>query len=386
MSNCKIKTPHSSANRKGYVRLHILPAFVWLCALVGVIFLFKTRIQRFEVIGMAQSKTWQISAVETGRIKTMPVKLFGKVKKGQVVAVLDSKLINARLNTIKAQVARLHSELIANRQTLEVDASNQLIDIATEHRRFSADVEDARLEVLKHKAVLEPDRILLKDYQAEIDIEMELLVTGATFSTYNIEKAKALYDNLALKVEKNELLLIHAEIIVDEAIKRKIEFFGNQPASPSADIALDAIRKAIDVQQQMMEEVIVEGNSLIIKSPADGVVSCVFAKAGEVAAAEVPFITIVETDAVEVIAYASDTTHNALKPGQRVQLVKNGLTPQIAETQVVKIGPSIDLVPPRLMTNPDMPQWGRPFLVKVPLEMKLVPGEKVGIRRLHDKR
>ena len=135
-----------------------------------------------------------------------------------------------------------------------------------------------------------------------------------------------------------------------------------------------------------MEEVIIEGSVNIIKSPADGVVTCIFAKAGEVAAAQVPFITIVEADAVEVIAYASDSTHNLLKNGQKVQLVKNGSTPQIAVSEIIQIGPAIDLVPPRLMANPDMPQWGRPFLVKIPRGMKLAPGEKIGIRGLHDKR
>ena len=196
--------------RKGMVRLHIIPVLVWLFALGGVVFLFNTRIQRFEVIGMANSKIWQVSAVETSRIKSLDVNLYDEVKRGQVLVVLDSpdfELFEARINTIRAEVVRLQAELNANREILDAEAKNSRIDMATDHRRFSADVENARLAMLELKAVIEPDRILLKDYQTEIDIEKELRITEATTSIYNIQKAQSQYDTLARRIEKNEELL-----------------------------------------------------------------------------------------------------------------------------------------------------------------------------------
>jgi len=388
MSNERSKSVASKNNRKGIIRLHVIPVVVWLFALVGVIFLFNTRIQRFEVIGMAQSQTWQVTAVETSRIKSLNVDLFDEVKKGQVLvvlhSVLDSELIDARINTIKAEVARLQAELAANCEILDAEARNSRIDMVTEHRRFSADVDNARLAILELIAVIEPDRILLKDYLVEINIEKELLISGAISTTYNIEKAQAMHDAVALKIDKNKEFLDQARKNLDQAIKRKNEFFSTEPVNPSPDIALLAISKAIDVQRKLMEEILIEGKTLVIKSPADGVVTQIMAKAGEIAIPALPILTITQTDPTEVIGYASDATHNSLKQGQRVQLVKNGHKPQIAESQVVQIGPVIDLVPPRLMMDPDRPQWGRAFLVKIPPGMKLTPGEKIGIRGLHN--
>ncbi|MCF7956329.1 MAG: HlyD family efflux transporter periplasmic adaptor subunit [Phycisphaerae bacterium] len=337
---------------------------------------------------MAQSKIWQVSAVETSRIKSLTVNLFDEVKKGQALvvldSVLDSELMNAKLNTIKAEVARLQAELNANREILDAEAKNSRIDMVTEHRRFSADVESARLTILELIAVIEPDRILLKDYLAEINIEKELLASGAISTNYNIQKAQALHDSISLKIEKNEEFLDQARKNLEEAIKRKNEFFSTETVNPSPDIALAAISKAIDVQQQLMEEIVVEGKAIVIVSPADGVVTQITAKSGEIAIPALPILTITQTDPTEVIGYASDATHNSLKLGQRVELVKNGSTPQIAESHIVQIGPSIDLVPPRLMVYPDRPQWGRAFIVKIPPGMKLTPGEKIGIRGLHD--
>jgi multidrug resistance efflux pump len=383
----KTKSIAAKNFRKGIVRLHVLPVVVWLCALAGVVFLFNTRIQRFEVIGMAHSETWQITAVETSRIQSLSVNIFDEVKKGQVLvvldSVLDSELIDAKLNTIEAEVARLQAELEANREILDVEAKNSRIDMVTEHRRFSSDVESARLAILELNAIIEPDRILLKDYQTEIDIEIDLRVTGATTSLYNILKAQAQYDTIERKIVKNEEFLAQAESNAAEAEKRRDEFFSIKPVNPSPDIALLAISKAIDVQRRLMEEILIEGKTLVIKSPADGVVSQIMTKAGEIAIPALPILTISKANPTEVIAYASDSTHNRIKQGQRVELVKNGLTPQIAQSQVTQVGPAIDIVPQRLCVRSDTRQWGRPFMVKIPPGMTLVPGEKVGIRGLH---
>lgn len=387
MFNNNIKSTYlrnmPAGNRRGIVRLHLVPLIVWLCVLVGVVFLFNTRIQRFEVMGVANSKTWQVSAVETGRIKTLHVELFDLVIKDQVIASLGSEMIEAQLNTINAEVAKLAADLNAQRDQLNVDAQDRSNDLIIEHRRFSANVEEARLAVLELLAVIEPDRILLKDYQAEINIEKELLVTGAITATYNIEKAKAQYDTLARKIENNQKLLAQAQDNVEHSIKRRDEFHGLESVNLSPDIALEAIRKSIDVQQQLMQELVVQSESLILKAPADGIVMAVFGRAGEVVTAGLTILTIAQAESTEIIAYAGDESHNNIRLGQKVQLVKNGLKPQIAESQIVQVSPVIDVVPARLLLNPNLPQWGRPFIVKVPATMKLAPGEKVGIRGLH---
>ena len=55
---------------------------------------------------------------------------------------------------------------------------------------------------------------------------------------------------------------------------------------------------------------------------------------------------------------------------------------EIAQSQILSIGPTMELIPQRLWRNPNMPQWGRPVLVGIPPGFVLVPGEMVGIRRL----
>ena len=66
----------------------------------------------------------------------------------------------------------------------------------------------------------------------------------------------------------------------------------------------------------------------------------------------------------------------------RVELIKAGKPVRIAASQVVELGPSVELIPERLWVNPNVPEWGRPILIKIPPDLKLIPGELVGIKGL----
>ena len=100
----------------GSLRLHILPVFVWLAAVAGVVLLFQHRAARFEVLGMAQGQVRQIAATCTGRLISVPVELFQDVKKGDTVAIIDTVLGNenleAELATVSAEVQHLMAQLV----------------------------------------------------------------------------------------------------------------------------------------------------------------------------------------------------------------------------------------------------------------------------------
>jgi hypothetical protein len=67
-----------------------------------------------------------------------------------------------------------------------------------------------------------------------------------------------------------------------------------------------------------------------------------------------------------------------------VELMKKGESEkiEIARSQITYIGPIVEQIPARLWRNQNIPEWGRPFLIKAPPQMKLITGELVGIRRL----
>jgi pyruvate/2-oxoglutarate dehydrogenase complex dihydrolipoamide acyltransferase (E2) component len=123
---------------------------------------------------------------------------------------------------------------------------------------------------------------------------------------------------------------------------------------------------------------------LELKAPFDGVVSQVLRQPTDVVLAGEPILRITDANVTDIVAYASEDQMSDVQKGMVVELIKH-VTPtsvQIERSDVTFVGPTVEQMPARLWRNPNVPEWGRPFLIKAPAAMKLVLGETVGIRRL----
>jgi len=378
-------------------RLHLLPVLVWLGAVACVIGLFSRRAQRFEVLGIAQGQLHQVAATCPARLKSVSVQLFDRVTKGQTLAVVNTVLedqyprsaLQAQLETTLAEIERLMAQLVPTEQNILAQNADRENTRISDARNFSADVENAKLDALRLKVVIETDKIALEDLAVDVKITEDLLGKQAV-APYELQKVKAQHDTLAKKIEENERLLEQAEAALKQATQREREYAQQQPQQLSQDAALDVIRKAIKVEEKRMNELLVELESLNaretleLKAPFDGVVSQIMRRPTEVILAGEPILTVTETNVTDIIAYAAEGQISGIQEGAAVELIKH-VEPaevQIERSVVTFVGPSVEQMPARLWRNPNVPQWGRPFLVKAPAQMKVVIGEAVGIRRV----
>jgi multidrug resistance efflux pump len=383
--------------RPGLVRQQILPVLVWLAAVVGVMMLFYHSSQQFEVVGIAQSQVAQVCSPVDGRLKTVYVQLFDNVTKGQPVASLDDELLTAKIATVSATAAQLRSQLVPRQEQLLANIAAAELNRSEEQRRFAVDVEKARLDILGLKAQIAADRITLESHAADLKISTDLLAKNA-IAPYELDKIKALYEAMAKKVEQTEIQLAQAQDQLKVAQLRQDSFIAQKYQTPSVDAAMDAIRKEVAVQEKLLDELEIQRRTLVITAPIDGTVVQILArtnnaasqrtgegvlhKPGEVVMAGQAILVIAQNKPKEIIAYAKEGQTGQIAAGMKVVLVKNTAPAQIARSEVASVGPVMEQLPARLWLNPNVPQWGRPFLVKVPDGMELTPGEMVGIRRL----
>jgi multidrug resistance efflux pump len=330
------------------------------------------------------------------------VELLEEVKQGDTVAeidaVLDNEPLEAELATISAEIQHLMAQLVPTQEQLLAEEADRQTNWLDNGRRFAVDAEAAGLRVLEFRTILETDRITLEDLAVEVKIEESLLEKGAVSEPYNLEKARALHDSLAAKIRENEKLLEQARRELAETRKRQAEFAEHQPYSPSVDNALEVIRKAVAVQEKMLEGVLKRREPVVLKSPLDGVIiqvlgrprdialrrpgEVVIGREGEVVLAGEPILTIAETKPREIIAYAGLQQLGQVREGMAVQLVKTIEPAQIATSKVVHLGPTLERLPESLWQTPNIAQWGHPMLIEIPPNLKLKPGEMVGIRGL----
>jgi multidrug efflux pump subunit AcrA (membrane-fusion protein) len=393
------------------LRLHLLPILVWLAAVVCVIGLFTRRSQRFEIVGMARSPVLHVSVNCAARLKTVPVKLFENVKKGQTVAIVNTVLDNeqprvelqAQLNTILAEIEHLSAQLVPTQETLMAEESDRVINRITRMRTFDVDIENAKIRILSLRVQIEYDRIVLEDLAIEAKNARDLVEQKAV-APYEQEKAKVQYNALAKKIEENENLLEQAKNDLEQAQQRRDEYAKSLPFNPSVDDALEVIRKKIAVQERLMDGVLAQlealkaRESLELKAPIDGVVipvqqqsnearlrrpgEKIIGRPGEIVTAGESILAIAEARPNEIIAYIGDRLLGQVEENMPVELIKDREPPQIARSQITQIGPTMELMPERMWLNPNIPQWGCPVLIEIPEGLELIPGEMIGIRRL----
>ncbi len=367
------------------MRIHVLPVLIWLIAIAIMVALFSRRTQRFEVLGVAQGREYKVSATCTGRLKNLPVQLFEKVSKGQTVVVIDLVLDNdylqAELDAISAEIEHLTARLAPTREALLAEQAERETDIITTYRRFSVDVENARLNVLELKALIETDRMVSRDLGIEVQASLDLVENQAV-APYDLYKSEAAYNTLAKKIEENQLLLVQAEADLAAARKRYDEFKQHQPYHASVDSALEVIRKAINVEEQDMELLLARRTPLNLIAPSDGLVSQIKRGQGDTVLRGESILTITEAKPTDIIFYASNMQLRRIKEGMAVRIIKSGEPAQVATSRITHLGPNVEPIPERLWQDPGAPQWGWPMLVEIPPNLKLVPGELVGVKGL----
>ncbi|UCG55638.1 MAG: HlyD family efflux transporter periplasmic adaptor subunit [Phycisphaerales bacterium] len=394
----KRKPSRAHFSRRAYLH-HVMPVVVWLATVAVVIGLFYSRTQRFEVLGLAQGRVYEIAASCTGRIKSIPVELFEHVEQGQVVAVLDTTLdnehIQAELSVVAAQIEHLAAQLVPTQEQLQAEATNLETDRVRNGRGFSADVENARLRILELRALIASDRITLEDLGVEVKISQDL---RDAIAPYELERLQAQYNALSEKMAENGHLLEQARANLDQARERRDEFVDRQLQHPSIDGALEVIRKQIAVQERLIDQLVARSDPLELRAPAAGVVVSVVDRAdralsaraderalrrpGEVVRPGDQILVVADAKPTEIVAYVAEEQVGQVREKMVVELVKPTDPAQIARSEVVSIGPAVEQLPPRLWLNPNLPQWGRPFRIRIPPQMKLVVGERVGVRRL----
>ena len=105
-------------------------------------------------------------------------------------------------------------------------------------------------------------------------------------------------------------------------------------------------------------------------------------RTGEIVMAGEPILVIAQSRPKEIIAYAMTGQIDQVKVGQKVELIKKTAPSKMAQSQIISVSPIVEQLPPRLWINQNMPQWGLPFVIRVPEGMELASGELVNIRGL----
>jgi multidrug resistance efflux pump len=376
--------------RNSRLFLRVLPVLVWSGAVLCVVGLFHRRTARFEIVGLAQPEVRQIAATCGGRLISVPVQLFDKVSEGDPVAVLsivlDDERVDAEMATIQAEMDLVDAQLTELRKHYEAEIFNRQSEWWAEMRAFTADIVASRKNIIDANITLEHDLELLEKMNQ--DITSFTLKHQADLGTDTViynqwQTMKANRKKLEEQVERDKGILAKYEKELTDANDRRETYKQYLPmAGTDPNETKRLINLAKEALERRKDELKARRENVVLTATCDGYISDIQGRIGEAVMQGAEILTIAEEKPYAIIAYAEEGVVGQLEIGKRVEVVKGSKPEQKGPSQVTYIGPAVEQMPQRLWRNPNFPQWGRPMLIEIPRDMKLIPGEMVGIKGL----
>ena len=349
---------------------------VWLAAVVAVVVLLGERSERVLYTGLAQVRHFEVASLAEGRIEHVLVDLYETVDVGDIVAVVDPGPILARLATADAELERLEVELAA----VTAGGAPDVLDWQADMRRFESESANRLLEQLRIDVQIESDQVEAQRLDARLR-RVTVLHTEGVVSDQEFDEVRLRHRTVTTRIEENKILRAGTREQYLRAREREERFAEGSPVTESAGLVAP-LRAALEVQRRRVDELRIEREQLVLRSPVAGRVSAVLAGAGEVVLTGDPVLTMARTVVTEVLAYARADRPDSVIEGQPVLLARASDPTAAAESVVLRVSPTVEAVPERLWTVPGRPEYGRAFVVAAATPLRLVPDEPVRVRLL----
>jgi multidrug resistance efflux pump len=324
--------------------------------------------------GLAHSLETLVSPTVTSRVQAVLVDLNEKVSPGQAVVLMDDALVRAMLDTAQANVRKLRADLTAATASLAADSGQ----LATDLLRLQADEESRRLDALTLQATVSGDAIEVERRRLEAQRTAALSREGLAAQA-DYENARLAHEELKTRTERTREVLTPTEAEWKAARARREEYERRLPAGGGEQMLLAPLREAITVEEVRLREVELQREALVLRSAVAGQVSQVWCGAGQSVRAGDPILTIVESKVRSIIVYVDAAAPSRLAAQAPVTVATRTLPRTVAESVVVTVGESVQLLPQRLWRDPRVPSYGRAVVIAPVPQLPLSSGDLVDV-------
>ncbi|MGC8742375.1 MAG: HlyD family secretion protein [Verrucomicrobiia bacterium] len=358
------KIPSPPTHYWDFFRQHILPVIVFLLALYAAVILWRQHIAPANIIGEVEMTRANVTTTIDGTIADFNVDLLQRIQKGQPICTIvayDSEATKASLAAIAADLETLRTRTIIDQ------------------RRNNNAYEQYRIELLLTKVELANERVNLDYAKSEYDRTYKLFKEGSD-TEYQVNYWRSQRDMYQAKVTELEKVVTDLE----QTVERLKPLLTSDEMEKSIN---KVISDGITAKQMEIEAL---QKPVVLKAPMDGFVSAIFHRVGEKVPAGSPIITISATNATRIIAFVRQPLNIKPAIGDSVEIRSRTHDRTVGYGTVIDVGAQLEPISASLLPyitgsvvigrGPDgqnITEYGLPFLVTLPDNMQLLPGEVV---------
>ncbi len=366
--------PEPPRQRVERFRRSVLPLLVWVALAAIAAFALADRTVYVRHTGLAHSLETLVSPTVTSRVEAVLVGLNDKVSPGQAVVLMDDALVRAMVDTAQANIRKLRADLTAASAAVAVDSGQ----LATDLLRLQMDEEQRRLDALSLQAQVSGDSVEVERRRLEAQ-RVGVLSGEGLAAQADSENARLAHEELQTRTEHTKEVLAQTESQWLEARRRREEYERRLPPGGGQQMQLAPLREAITVEEIRLREIELQREALILRSAVAGQVSQVWCGAGQSVRAGDPILTIVESKVRDIIVYVDPGVTTRLAAQVPVSVATRTAPRAVADSTVVSVGESVQVLPQRLWRDPRVPTYGRAIVIAPVPQLPLSPGDLVDV-------
>ncbi len=379
----KRRIPTSWSHWWRRLRSQLLPLVSFVACTAAMIWLWDRQEQIPNAIGEVEAVRIEVASGADGVLATVAQdqpqwSLFDIVERGEVIARLDDRPVQAELATLEKRRIEAEKKLDATSARVATDEEERRLDRLREASRLARQVERYRLDALDRNVTIERDRVELQrrearfKYMATVHQQDPVTVTDQMLFEYRLMR-----DQLATRIKENIKAKDLAEQLAAEVTQRIADL--PEPIVAELDKILAPVRAAIDVEEARMDELRVQVELLQIRAPIRGTISAVHVWPGQAVREGDPIVTIAADQGRYIVSYVRQ--QQRIQPEVDMVVHIRHRVPGAREqaTKIERVGRQFEPVPLHQLTNPRVPEWGLPVRISIPANLAARPGELVDI-------
>jgi HlyD family secretion protein len=268
----------------------------------AVVYAFTTPNNRdIEFTGIIMGNDYIASPLVQGRLQKLLVDEGSEVKKGQLIAEIDPKELEAARDSAAANILTFQARLRQSGETRAMDDQQTSASI----KQAEASLTATRAQLAQAKTTLALNEIT---YNRD-----EGLFKGGVLTAQERDTAEQNFlgsqDNV--KALEDQVKAAEAQLAVAQANRKQVEVQGDDIAATRAQLA-QAVAQKDQAQTQL-------GYTEVF-APSDGIVSVRVARQGETVQAGGPIVTVLDIDHLWVQADVEETYVDQIAFGQKLKV------------------------------------------------------------------
>jgi len=349
------------------------PIAVWVALAVIAVALYMRSTQYGVLSGSALTVKQNVSPVETARVKAIFVKIGDSVTNGQILAQMDTTIVDSQLAEAEAALAAVEGSWAGYEE--------QMLSLL---RSYDDDIESAEAAMAQQKGQLDSDSAKLAELKT-MQTKRDALFANKLISEVEDDALRPEIAGLEKDMASCRQLIQMDETTLASRKKERQDLQQGLKLAPGGDIK-EAIAQKTTAQTEILKTAVemkkLEKESYSLRSQADGVVSDIGTYPGATAKPGDNVVSVV-SGSRSIIAYLPEVREGMVKVGDRGYAFPLRSPP--LKVRVVADAPEIDEIPPAVRPSTVAQQSSVTFRAqRIVFEVdgpgNLVPGESVQIR------